>query len=356
MSEANISGKTILLIVPNFHQYTDLIANTFKKMGAKVVRIENKHFFWDYRVKTTFLRNLRKVVFKLTRPDLKYFEEEIKPKIANTENIDYLFCIDCDSLSKPVFDFLGAMHPDAKKILYMWDSLTIYDYADFIRYFDKTFTFDYQDSLEYNINYLPNFVVRDLDNSIHKKKYDLYFIGKQYGNRFQLIKRIYDEATITGLNVFIKLYVQSRRSLVLKYFYKICKHLKFIKSINIFCLNYEIENDIIAYPFITHKKISLNESLAHLKESKCIVDVCFDNQTGVSHRVMQALYYNLKVITNNKLIVNEEFYSPESIKIIDLNAPDFDRKWINTPGIFNHNLMSKYEVETWLSTIFTTII
>lgn len=353
MNNLNIHGKKILLLIPLFHEYTELISGTLKKMGADVIFIENKHFFWDYRVKTTFLRSWRKIVFKLTRPDLKYFEKEIKPAITNAANIDYLFCIDCDSLSKPVFDLMDSLHPNAKKILYMWDSLTIYEYDDFIKYFNKVYTFDHYDAKTHGINYLPNFVVPTLDETYDDKQYDIYFIGKQYGKRFQIIKKVYDEAIGKGLKVFIKLYVHLKKNLFLKYFYKIFRYFRSIKSIEVFCLNYEIENGIITYPFVTHDKISLSQSLENLRRSKCIVDICFESQTGSSHRVMQALYYKLKVITNNGLIIHEEFYSADRIKIINLAEPEFDTGWINAPVVFDQNLMRKYEIDNWLTAIFS---
>ncbi len=74
----------------------------------------------------------------------------------------------------PFFSFdclqnLRNDHPHAKFVLYLWDAANGYirkgiNISDYLGCFDKAYTFDRQDAIQYGLNYLPLFCVRRFQN------------------------------------------------------------------------------------------------------------------------------------------------------------------------------------------------
>ena len=85
-------------------------------------------------------------------------------------------------------------------------------------------------------------------------------------------------------------------------------------------------------------------------QSRCVVDVNLD-RSGVALRVIKALASGKKVITNNPHIINEKFYRPENIKIINKNEVSLDVDWIKSP--FVPVDVSYLRLDNWLKYIFS---
>ena len=59
-----------------------------------------------------------------------------------------------------------------------------------------------------------------------------------------------------------------------------------------------------------------------IMESKCILELQMEGQSGCTLRTLESMFLNRKLITNNKDIVNYDFYNPNNIFVIE-NADDF---------------------------------
>lgn len=68
---------------------------------------------------------------------------------------DIVFVIRGGILSPYVMDKIKINLPNAKYIMYQWDSNNQSKYEDIIKYFDIVKTFDRKDSKNFNIEYLP---------------------------------------------------------------------------------------------------------------------------------------------------------------------------------------------------------
>lgn len=80
-----------------------------------------------------------------------------------------------------------------------------------------------------------------------------------------------------------------------------------------------------------------------------------DGQEGLTLRVMESIFFEKKLITNNKKIINYDFYTPENIYILDdlINIDYLDIiKFINTPfQKMEERIIKKYTFEFWLDNI-----
>lgn len=68
--------------------------------------------------------------------------------------------------------------------------------------------------------------------------------------------------------------------------------------------------------FLEKKYMDYDEVLKHLASTKVVVEIVQDNQTGLTARALEAMFFNTKLITNNREIKACSFYKKENIYII----------------------------------------
>lgn len=125
---------------------------------------------------------------------------------------------------------------------------------------------------------------------------------------------------------------------------------KIVESLPLYSSNVIfIYNPIDFFDFIQKKigckkfnYIPYKKHLSYILESKVILDIVQDGQSGITMRTLEAIISNKKVITNNKNILNEKFYNEKQIFIVDdfENLPiDKICEFIDTPlELFNYHV------------------
>lgn len=79
------------------------------------------------------------------------------------------------------------------------------------------------------------------------------------------------------------------------------------------------------------KPISYKQSVEVSARSKAIFDYIEIDNSGQSMRVMEGVFTHKKIITNNKLIVDYDFYCPENFFIINVDPIENLHKFMDTP-------------------------
>lgn len=98
--------------------------------------------------------------------------------------------------------------------------------------------------------------------------------------------------------------------------------------------------------------ISYSEILNNISQSKCLVDIVQDGQEGLTYRPLEALFYNKKLITNNKTITEYDFYKEENIYILGKDARSL-KKFIESDFVpWNEKIVKKYTIENWIKNFF----
>ena len=106
---------------------------------------------------------------------------------------------------------------------------------------------------------------------------------------------------------------------------------------------------------LTDIDLSYNEVLDEIKQYKCLLELTKKDQCGLTVRTLESLFYNRKLITNNKNIINFSFYDQNNIYILEENMNYLDLKGFLESDCKNAKqvLLEGYSLKFWLNTILT---
>lgn len=274
----------------------------YKKLNNIFLKIRTLH------MKTNF-------IFKDKWLNLKNLK---KYKISQN---DYVIFFDC---VMPIY-YEVAKKINGKKILWCWNTLEKSNKIHIAKKIFKSIcSFDKMDSFNYNINYINQFYWRKKEHN-NLQENDLLFIGRDKG-RFEKLKFYLK-------NIDIK------------------KDIYIIKDKN---KNYE-KDQYIAW--LKTEYLSYTEVLEKIYKSKCILEINKENQTGLTIRALECIFFNKKLITNNQEIKTYNFYNKQNIYIIENKLKQEDIElFLNTPTIeVDEYILEEYTFEKWLKNILKTL-
>ena len=95
--------------------------------------------------------------------------------------------------------------------------------------------------------------------------------------------------------------------------------------------------------------IDFSEYLKLVKNSKVLLDFKVKEHDGLSLRFFESLKYQKKIITNNKSVVEYDFYNPKNIFILHQdNVTDLKSFIFSDYDPLPIELVEKYSFSTWL--------
>lgn len=347
-----LKDKNVLLIMPNFYSLKSEIESELIKQGAHVTYIESRVYkedFWLYKTLMSFIYFIINPLYKVnaTRKALN----QIK-----SCNYDYLFAVGVYGFSDKLISTIRKNNSNIKTIYYHWDAFVTWDNSKYIDKFDVNYTFDIVDYNNHkcrDMKYLPLFYIESNDDIHYDKLYDISSIGTigmMYKDRISLVGKII-EISQNRYKTFFWFYVSELNSS----FFKRRNFKNRVKNLLNYALNKTFRTFIIRMKncdnkFMFDKKISAEECKVIEASSKAILDVNIDN-AGCAYRIISALSRRIKVITTNKYIVNEAFYSPNNICIIDRENPIIDEYFLNSN--FEDVDITQLRIDNWLRSIFS---
>lgn len=347
MKYENIEEKKVLLLMPDFFNYPKLLIEELESRGAIVFFIENRLLPLDFESPQCKFRFFRKILFRLFNIKWIY----LNSKIDLDEKYDFFLCVNGFLFDKRIITKLKSVNPNIKTFLYLWDSTKMYEWKNISAYFDRSFTFDPLDADKLNINYLANFYPKNIERNYGVIYEDLFFVGTQHADRYELIKKIVQNNKVSTQN--IKLYVKYRNVLHNKLLYKILKNLNNSFAIS-YSLNYELIERIIKEDFLVYNSINSGEIANMICVSRCVLDIQAPTQVGLPHQLIVALAMGKKIITVNKWILNYDFYNPDQILVIDRDNPiipdSFIKKEFELEDICESIKQSR--IDNWVNVIF----
>lgn len=238
---------------------------------------------------------------------------------------------ECDTVI--VFDWIyshniitdiESINPNCKIIFWFWNRIEP-RMANKIIKNRITFywTFDYKDALNYKLHLNTQFYAEsELNlNNYRKSKinfnYDVFFCGTDKGRlkKIELLKQYFDKE-----NISYKLIVKANENIENKY-----QGIQIVK-----------------------KDVEYNEIIASIKETRCILDLTNDFQTGLTIRTLEALFYSKLLITDNKNIKEAKFYNPKYIYIIGEDKRSLNTFLSEGTPIYNDEQKKYYCIEEWV--------
>lgn len=317
----------ILLLETEYFGYQEIIKNELESLNHQVT-------WMDDRPSTNLLsKAILRVKPSLMKKKVdKYFYKKIIP-IAEKEKFDIVLVVLGQSFTKEMFFDLRKRLPDAKFILYLWDSVKNFpSFEDLSKAFDVTISFDRNDCKEYGFKYLPLFYNQKcINDNVESVDYDFSFVGTVKRGKINYLKAIRQQLE-SKYNCYFHLYLQSRLVFL---FYKLFD--KDFKCCNMSDFKY--------------KKLSYAENVDLCKKSKVIIDVTMSHQNGLSMRTIECLGYKRKLITNNPDIVNYDFYRPENVYVFD-GEFNFDDIFFHSDYIpVDESIRENYSIDSWVRQI-----
>lgn len=104
--------------------------------------------------------------------------------------------------------------------------------------------------------------------------------------------------------------------------------------------------------YVIDNPLSYNENLKRSLASDILVDLTQEYQTGWTLRILEALYFNKKIITNNKNILHSEIYEKGRFFILGHHEWDDFESFLNAPlQPVTRDILYKYSPDCMLETI-----
>lgn len=323
--------KKLLLIMPNFFNYPYEISEELIKMGYEV------DCFDDRPSTNGFIKAIIRVNKDLIGKYIANYFETIM-KTVRIKKYDVVFLISGQSLSfsEEMIMQIKKEQPQAKYILYQWDSLKNFPYIKKIEpLFDDCYSFDRNDvNADEKLKFLPLFYTRQYEMIGREKKknykYDFCFVGTAHPKKYKFIQLMSNQLKQVYTNQFIYYFFPSRIVFIYrKIFNKELKHARY--------------NEFHFEP-LKGEKMNFVYS-----NSKCVLDSAQEGQLGLTIRVLEALGAKKKLITTNEDVVNYDFYNEENIyvydgKTFDFNSPFFKSEYKE----LDKEIYEKYSLRNWL--------
>lgn len=327
-------NEKLLLIAPLFFGYYKEMINEAEKMGYKVTYICDAPS--NSNISKAIGRINKKLISTSTK---KYYHETILPIVSNDFFQKILIIGGMTfALFPEMVRMIKELQPDAKIVMYQWDSERNLPYSTFIHpYIDSLYTFDRFDcKSDSKYTFLPLFYINAYEQIGSENKtefeYDCSYVGTAHPKKFEQISIMSKELKSLYPKQYIYQYMPSK----LKYIYHKAKDKEYKHA---------------KYKLFETKKLSTEEMMNIFRKSRCILDAPQAGQTGLTIRTIECLGARRKLITTNSDIKHYDFYDERNILVfdgnIDQNAPFFTNSFQNIPD----SVYEKYSLRSWLKTM-----
>lgn len=320
--------KTFLLVMPDYSDFPELFMRNLEKSGFQASLITDKLPDFIYQGNERIVNFFRKTFLKdknFKKNLVANFKQNEFLKIANDLNqeFDYILVIRPDEF--PISFIEKLRNKTSKLIAYQWDGIEKFPAVkNYFSLFDSFFCFE-KVNVE-NVKEITNFYF-DFDDfqstqTIQKNTSPIfYFVGLDWENRREKINKFVQFAVES--NFSINFYLQ-----------------EFEKNEN--------KNPNIKY---IKTRITFAENLEFVQKSDILVDFVDPRQVGLSIRFFEGMYYKKKVITDNKMVKNYDFYHPNNIFVLENNYQDI-HDFLKTPYYeISEEIVKKYGFSGWIRKI-----
>lgn len=323
----------LLLIMPRFFNYPELITEELNNMGYEV------DFFDDRPSTNAWVKAAIRIKKNIIHAYIKkYFDMVMSTVQSKKYNVVLLISGQSLSFSEEMIAEIKKSQSQARFVLYQWDSQTNFPYIKKVqKFFDKCYSFDRRDIEETpTLKFLPLFYSRtyeEIGNRNNKEyKYDFCFVGTAHPKKYKFINMMSDQLKYVYPNQFIYFFFPSP----IVYFYRKV-------------MNKELRRS--KYSEFHYVPLKEKEMIDVYESSRCVLDSSQAGQLGLTIRVFEALGARKKLITTNEDIVNYDFYCPENIYVykgnIDLEDVFFKEDYKEV----DKEVYEKYSLRNWLKEI-----
>ena len=272
------ANKMILLITPNYMDYTDIIRSGISEyLGAEthLITTTGNDLTFTYRNSFHRIQNFFSKLFLQKNQKKIFYNKAIKEKLEalfeKHARFDDILILRPDLIK----EHLPAIKDHGKRsIAYLWDSFSRTPGGrGTIQFFDKFFSFEPKDVKDHQLLFLPNFYSPDLtiikNESPH---FDLSYVAS-YDDRLDTLEKIL--ASLSPLDLKTNINIIATRSAGAKN---------------------KTEKNITWFTDVLPRK----ETIRIMNDSNVLLDIAQPKQEGLSFRVFEAMKLEKKIITTNR--------------------------------------------------------
>jgi hypothetical protein len=287
--------------------YIDLVLQQSEKFRYKS---------FAHRAQNFYLKKIRSKNLKHT-----HYNKCIREKITRSnETYDVIVIIRPDLVNNENLQLLR--NRTKYYVAYYWDSVSFFPRKLAIsHFFDRVFSFDIKDCRAHGFELLTNFYFfEEVPEEIKYKVYGLV----SYDKRKTHLEMVAAEFRKAGISFCIKAYRQ-----------------KEFQSDYLTCIT-----DVLDY----------KEMLKEISCSDVLLEVQKEGQQGLTFRPFEALGLKKKLITNNPLIKEYDFYSDHNICVIDPENINIPPGFFSTPyREIDPQIREKYHFRNWFKKLVSPI-
>ena len=207
-----------------------------------------------------------------------------------------------------VSKYIKRKNPNCKIIFYFWNNINNFNkYALKDSNIDEFYTYSQADAKKYNIKYNSQFYTKDIKLKSDDLKYDITFLGRNK-NRKSIILQIEQQLNKLGIKTNFTVIGEEKK-----------------------CISYK-------------------EYLKKIEKSKAMLDIIEDTQyPALTLRVLESLFFEKKLVTNNEDIKNYAIYNPNNIFIVKENNITDIIKFLEKPYIsLKPEIIDYYDFKNWI--------
>jgi hypothetical protein len=325
----NLKNKSILFIGPKTFNYETEIIKGIERQGGVV------DYFNDRPFESSYKKIILRLFPRLLKAEINnYFTTLIQKTKVN--EYDFIFCIKLECFPHQLFKLLKKYQHKAKFIFYTWDSFAnSFNAKENLKFFDRTLSFDRADAMKFGLIHRPLFFLDDYKKINNQDiKYDLLFIGSVHIHRYIYIQKVLHKINV-ATRTFTFLYVPSQL-------------LYYARKTLLFPIYGKAKKSEFKF-----NPLSKSEIVSLFSQSTAILDYSHHKQQGLTMRTIEAIGASKKIVTNNKDIINYDFYTPENILVLEHGNLLIPASFLNTPyRPIDNNIHIKYSLDGWINEIF----
>lgn len=295
--------KSLLLISPKTYNYHQVLFEACDQAGINYVWFDERPL--SSSLFKFFSRKLNKLSRRLS---VRHYLSRLQKLRSSGFFPSHILVIKGESIHVSVVAYMRSAFPEAKFILYFWDSTNnLPGYKKLSSLFDFVASFDSADCKLNGWSYYPLFCGNpamprnSCTPSKEKYLYDWSFVGAVHSDRLLILDKLIQNLPANN-SFYAYVYFPS---LLHSLYCLILSPLQFIR---------------LRQYFYSHP-LSPCQLSAVYGQSRCVLDIHHPAQTGLTMRTIESVVSGVKLATTNDSVTEDLFYDNTRICIVDRRNP-----------------------------------
>lgn len=289
--------------------YTD--KNDFARFYLRNMTNEDVDALPIYRYRNKGILRIMQICMLLHLPAIHLWFADWRRKLAQYSTV----VIFEELPTECVVEYVKRKNSSCRIIYWYWNTVKRVPKN---RNIAEYWSFDYADCKKYRLNFNNQFgfIVGNRNEMKNVENTDVFFVGIDK-HRYAYLKKIEKVLNEKGINTKF-LIVRDRST-----------------PKNSHCLSNMLPYD---------------EVIKEVKQSRCLLDIVKEGQTGVTLRFIEAAFYGKKVITNNKYVLEHPLYDKNRVFILEYDEWERISEFVNKKEpLIKDNDIFDYTYQGWLN-------